>query len=96
MLVTASRYDDARPVSPLATAAVDALESHPDAAEAFAAAGDLARLVPALRERLAERVWRAEALSLSGLARRLSVSKPRAHQLVRAAESDRERETHDG
>ena len=84
-------------------AAVEVIRGVPDDGDAFRASTRLADLLAQQAEALAaERVgiaagvWRAEALSLAGLARRISVSKTRADQLVRAARTDRPRETHDG
>ena len=76
-------------------AAVEVVRGVPDPGDAFRASARLAaeigrqaETLAAERADIAAGVWRAERLSLAGLARRISVSKARADHLVRAARPD--------
>jgi len=78
-------------------AAVAAIESMSDTQEAVQSATELVQALRTaydgatkLRNQLALRIFETEALSLARLADRISVSKARADQIVRAAKADQE------
>jgi hypothetical protein len=84
--------DAERQLSAAYERAVEAIESIPDAQKSFESATELANDLRQLaddaakvRARGAVRIRDSERLSLAGLAERLSVSRARADQMVRAA-----------
>lgn len=78
-------------------AAVSAIDAHPDPQAAFTAASDLAATLREIaddaakvRARGAVRIRDKEKLSLAQLAQRISVSRARADQMIKAAKTTEE------
>lgn len=79
--------------------AVKAIEATPDPQEAFDAATGLASVLrrhadhaAELRTQAVARIWEKERISLSTLAGRIGVSKTRADQFIRAAQTLKQQE----